>query len=230
MVVDVSRSNAQRELYLEGERFVAEAALVASLVAPGRPAIDVGANIGYYVLLLRQAGASRVMALEPDSDNVRDLRRLIAANNFSDVEVREVAVGAAGGRVRFQPGLNGAVMATGEHVVEMVTLDDVAPLDVGFIKIDVEGYEHEVLNGARRVIEELRPNLFVEMHPSQIPDRELLDTIIADMRSTYGRVELYGNPRHTRGLRGIAQRFQPPKLPKFSTWEGDVPFWLVARR
>src|SRR5712691_9204706 len=50
LLVDASRSSAQRLLYLEGERFLLERPLLASLARPGSRVVDVGANIGYYML------------------------------------------------------------------------------------------------------------------------------------------------------------------------------------
>ena len=49
--IDVQRSNAQKLLYLEGERFVAERHILRGLLKPGMRVADVGANIGYYTLL-----------------------------------------------------------------------------------------------------------------------------------------------------------------------------------
>jgi hypothetical protein len=50
--LNVSRGNPQRLLYLEGERFIDERDIVRRLIRPGLAAVDVGANIGYYALML----------------------------------------------------------------------------------------------------------------------------------------------------------------------------------
>src|SRR5215831_18680612 len=95
--VDVSRSNVQRLLYLEGERFIAERRLVRRLLAPGMRVADVGANIGYYLLLIESAvgPGGRVTCCEPDPDNLCELRRNVAANEFRNVEVVAAAAGAS---------------------------------------------------------------------------------------------------------------------------------------
>src|ERR1041384_6865770 len=51
LVLDVSRSNAQQLLWLQGQRFVQESQLFRRLVEPGMTIVDVGANIGYYALM-----------------------------------------------------------------------------------------------------------------------------------------------------------------------------------
>src|SRR5947207_15484253 len=51
LLLDVARSNAQKLLFLEGERFVRERTLLSGLLKPGMCAVDVGANIGYYALM-----------------------------------------------------------------------------------------------------------------------------------------------------------------------------------
>src|SRR5438874_1437824 len=51
LYLDVSRTDTHRLLYLEGERFVTERALIAELLKPGDRVVDVGANIGYYAIM-----------------------------------------------------------------------------------------------------------------------------------------------------------------------------------
>jgi hypothetical protein len=53
----------------------------------------------------------------------------------------------------------------GEIRIRTLALDRLAERAIGFIKIDVEGYELEVLRGARNLISRHQPNLFVEVHP-----------------------------------------------------------------
>src|SRR4051812_2686611 len=49
---DVSKHGAPRLIYAEGERFLAEAEIILKLLKPGYRVVDVGANIGYYCLML----------------------------------------------------------------------------------------------------------------------------------------------------------------------------------
>jgi FkbM family methyltransferase len=171
------------------ERDLIEAALAG---APDGTVVDVGANVGAYVLLARMATRARVVAYEPSPFACHVLQRMVAVNRLADVDVRLKACGARSGRVCLQEGINsyiGGSVETGEVLdrdfeqrsrqtsnafttvdVEQVTLDqDLASEDrIGLIKVDCEGFEYQVLQGARRLLAEQRPHLFVELHPEMI--------------------------------------------------------------
>lgn len=213
--LDVSRSNAQRLLYLEGERFVGERGLVSELVRPGDTVVDVGANIGYYALLAARivGPRGRVLAFEPEPDNLVELRMNIERNGLGMVEIRPVAVGAQAGTVSFLRGINGGVTGgaadDGASTVQvpMVALDDVLEGPVGMIKIDVEGYEGEVLAGARRVIERCKPRLFVEIHPRMLAPGHTVDSLFDFLFGHYGDVRLYQPARVQGAFAKLASRY-----------------------
>ena len=197
LYLDVSRSNAQRQLYLVGERFVSEAVLVNSLLKPGATVVDVGANIGYYVLLAanRVGQSGRIIAFEPEPDNLVELRMNVECNGLSNVEIRPFAVGAETGQIVFATGVNGRVcsgMAASDTVrVPIVTLDTTLTDTIDMIKIDVEGYEGEVLAGAESTIKQCRPNLFVEIHPTLMYEKYTVDGILEFLQSYYSDIKFY---------------------------------------
>ena len=143
-------------------------------VGPGTVVWDVGANVGYFSLLAARLGG-HVHAFEPVPESAARLRGNVAANGLEDrVEVHEAAVGATAGR---QPFLvvrdaswshladRGRHKATREERdVEVVRLDDLDLPPPDLVKIDVEGSEVAVLDGAARVLREHRPVLVVELH------------------------------------------------------------------
>jgi FkbM family methyltransferase len=156
--------------------------------APAGVVVDVGANLGAYVLLTRQASAARIIAYEPSPLAAGILRRMVRSNGLRDVEVRAVACGARSGTVSLQEGVNSFIGAAdgAPHAaagfdelcretqasftrVERpeVTLDDDLGDEpaVAILKIDCEGYEHQVLLGARRMLARHRPAVFLELHP-----------------------------------------------------------------
>ena len=156
-------------------------------IRPGDVVFDIGAFLGTYAVMeARWAGAGgRVVAFEPTPWSFGVLSRHLRMNGFGPdrVDARRVAVGACAGRqglVTFEdePYRNmiaaddPAQAATG---VETVTVDDVAR-QLGrtpdWIRMDVQGLEFDVLEGARRVLDEARGHVRVvaEMHPEQWPD------------------------------------------------------------
>ena len=159
--------------------------LIERLIEPGDVFVDVGANLGLHTLAAGRAmqGRGRVYAIEPFGPTVELLRESVLINGLSAiVEIHQAAASDHRGQ---QPLFLGPV--SGHHSllplsppqgsepssvdVPVVTLDDVladaAP--VNLMKIDVEGTELEVLDGARSVIgrnEEIA--LIVEYGPSHL--------------------------------------------------------------
>jgi FkbM family methyltransferase len=148
-------------------------------VRDGAIVLDLGANVGMYTLLMaRWAGSGgKVFAFEPSACIARMLQRNSRLNRLANrVEVIPAAVGDSVGQVAFfTAGASGhasvvASAAVGEQaeVVPLTTVDAfcrsrrVAPT---FLKIDVEGCEAHVLEGARDTIQQHLPDLLIETHP-----------------------------------------------------------------
>ena len=193
--VDVARSNPQRLLWLEGERFMPERDVLRRLLRPGMRAVDVGANIGYYLLLIesRIGPSGSVACFEPEPDNLRELERNVQANRLENVRIFAAAVGAEDGRVAMRTGINAAVAGEeegGDFSVPLLRLDSALEGPVDFVKIDVEGYEGHVLAGGRRLLREHRPILFVEIHPGFLAPPSTVDGILAELREIHPNLEL----------------------------------------
>jgi FkbM family methyltransferase len=142
--------------------------------------IDVGANDGCYIHFLRRY-SRHVHAFEANPALAKQLR-----DKFGDgISIHPVALSAERGMAELHlPIINGVVVtgcatvsdvasaayAAHETVsVPLVPLDDIYEGDAGFIKIDVEGHELAVLEGARRTIEACRPRLVVEIDQRLAP-------------------------------------------------------------
>jgi FkbM family methyltransferase len=149
-----------KRLALYGEFEKHEIALLCSLVQPGDSALDVGANIGLYSLYLSRAVGpkGRVVAVEPDPDNIALLRSNLENNGCDNVIVLPCALGAESGPVKlFQVEENRGnlsladVVGTGRFVQVPMRRGDEALAELGLqptvVKIDVEGAEPLVLCG-----------------------------------------------------------------------------------
>jgi len=161
--------------YWTGTYEVSQLETFASAIKPGDCIYDVGANVGVYTLLACDRGGpkSKVFAFEPLERNLRYLRRHDALNCPKQCTVKELAVLDYVGTARFSvtpwDSSMSRVSSDGEITVSTITIDDsvfqkteMPPPDV--IKIDVEGAELRVLQGATRTLSEFHPKLFVEVH------------------------------------------------------------------
>jgi FkbM family methyltransferase len=154
----------------------AEIRHLPSLIDTRRNAIDVGANKGTYSYFM--AGLARqVYAFEPNPKMFAVLRRTIGRN----VTAFPIALSDRSGTdtLRIPYGRKG-VSNQGSSLspskpmanfipltVETRRIDDLGFSDIGFIKIDVEGHEQEVLAGAAHTISRDRPNLLIEIEEAQ---------------------------------------------------------------
>ena len=150
--------------------------LVAGRIDPRTIVLDIGASVGLWTVPLgaaaRCAGA-RLWCFEPNPDNLAWLQANIETNELGSVaKVHALAVGARRGTARLgcreHGGGNGALVEgdDGEAIeVPVVRLDDLDfPQRVSFVKMDVEGFELEVLRGARALMERDRPAIFGEFN------------------------------------------------------------------
>lgn len=139
----------------------------------GFTAIDVGANVGYWSCFLasRIGPTGQLHSFEPDPVSARILRKNLGWFSTPS-HVAEIAVSNMSGKATLhldqtQSGLNSLAPLSSESLsVEVTTLDayvDDCTLDrVDFIKIDVQGEEIGVLEGAQSLIERDRPTIYME--------------------------------------------------------------------
>jgi len=145
------------------------------LVSPGAVVVDAGANIGYMSVLAGMLAGSggRVISFEPHPDLFTILQRNVEAagrdSNVAKYEIIRAAVGDQPGtaQLHLPPGfeMNDGIARidpdagpNGKSVpVQVMTLDDVlGDSKVDVLKMDVEGYEPQVLRGAMRSLADRR--------------------------------------------------------------------------
>jgi FkbM family methyltransferase len=164
-----------RIYYGDRPRQAAMDALYRRFVAPGDLVFDIGAHVGDRVAAFRRLGA-RVLAVEPQPALVRTLRLLYGRDE--NVVIEPIAVGRRQGTIDLKLNLDNPTVATASDqfiaaavdapgwegqawtktlAVPVTTLDDLIALHgvPGFVKIDVEGFEAEVLAGLSRPISAL---------------------------------------------------------------------------
>jgi FkbM family methyltransferase len=152
-----------------------ELALLKELIPNGGTAVDVGANQGFFAYALAEV-ADRVVAFEPNPDYAFFARVMLRGR----AEVHRFAISNASGRATFHVPVaaDGMVMhfagslddvhvrlfpQVRRYEVTLRTLDEMALTNVRFIKVDVEGTERDVLDGARTIIMRDRPAMVLEL-------------------------------------------------------------------
>ncbi|HYP39562.1 MAG TPA: FkbM family methyltransferase [Chloroflexia bacterium] len=150
---------------------------IMSLLKLDSVVVDVGAYIGLYtVAIAKHLGSSgKVIAFEPDPDSFAALKAHVQLNRVSDhVELIQVAASAENGTVAFEVGRHSMSRIAGTQtqdarMVRSVRLDTILARNrVDILKIDVEGFEEQVLRGASGILEspERAPHtIFIEVHP-----------------------------------------------------------------
>src|ERR1700738_267133 len=152
--------------------------LVKRFLKPGMNVVDIGGNLGYYALLEAQmvGDTGRVIAIEPVAANFAQLSKNVEANGYRNILLHDVAIGTSNGTVPMYlskksnwRSLHPVPWKTREIMVRVSTLDALLALhklpSVDLIRMDLEGYEVEVIRGMAETIKNYSPRLLVELHP-----------------------------------------------------------------
>ena len=172
----------------------------AEEVQPGDVVFDVGAHFGTYSMIgaLRSGPGGHVIAYEPSALTRTYLARHLAWNGLADrVRVRDVCCGAAVGTTTFYAhpdlpeGINGVLPHEGlaATTVPCTTIDaeaDALRLVPTVIKIDVEGFESDVIAGAAGVLTRHVPRLLVSLHPRRLAQQGIVPTDILNRLRSFG--------------------------------------------
>jgi len=176
---------------------VEEMASFIEIAADAATFFDVGADRAVFSLVFCAMGEDkRAVAYEPSPRRMRAATALTALNGFeSRLILREAALGTSHGRASgtlFGDGIMVAQSHDGSGQaadMEMTTVDrevDALGIVPDVVKIDVEGYEYEVLRGARRLLQQRKPVLCLELHLDVLERRGVPPAeIVADLQS-YG--------------------------------------------
>lgn len=171
------------------------ASAVVAAVNQGDVCYDVGAYRGFFSGVFALAGAGEVIAFEPFPDNYAQLQRLAASNPQLPLRLERIALGREEGLAEFNvmPDSSMGKLAGSSFQtdaprasvlqVPLRTIDGLIS-ENGYpppqiMKIDVEGTEADLLQGAMKTLQTVRPILFIEAHSQELANKctELLEGI-----------------------------------------------------
>lgn len=174
-----SNEGVTEELRLFGVHEPSATAAYLDTLSPGDHILDVGSNLGYYLLLAAQKVGStgRLLGFEPAPGVYEVLERNVRKSGFTNIQVAPYAMGASTGTLQFYESeipnwgsifQDNRLQQTRATTVQARTVDDLVANSPGFhpkaLRMDVEGAELMVLAGARQVLEKYKPCLFIEFH------------------------------------------------------------------
>jgi FkbM family methyltransferase len=162
-----------------------EQRFLSSLDLHGKTVYDVGGFEGLMSMLFYSRGAQSIIAYEPNPRNRNRFQNNLRLNGIANLTLRPVGVGersqqlemrwdpATPGAATFSSG--GATNASQSEVIHVTTLDEDVQTNSlpvpDFIKIDIEGLELPALKGARSLLEQNHPDLFIELHGETMDEK-----------------------------------------------------------
>lgn len=225
---------------------------LARLIRPGDLVVDAGANIGYMSVLAAAATGptGHVLSFEPNPDLFHVLERNIGSrlDNYAPIQAYGIALGASGGTAELvlpsEMSANDGLAFIGRSTtakdrrvqVAISTLDEIlADRFVGVLKLDVEGYEIEVLRGASRALSEGRiRDIVFEDHQGQ--DSEVCRFVRRHEYAVYsiswdlGGLRIEDLDRGKRSADYEAQSFLATRTPRRSLPLGNRRGWRVLKK
>jgi FkbM family methyltransferase len=157
--------------------FSEELEKVKEYIKRGDTVIDVGGNIGFFVLILNEllGNEGNIFSFEPSKRLKERLEKTIKINNIKNVTIVNLALGESEGKTTLhynpkQTGLSSIITdfekGSVSEEIQITSLDkfyENIQSRISFIKIDTEGYEPQVLKGARKIISRNKPTIYIEL-------------------------------------------------------------------
>nr|HID60085.1 FkbM family methyltransferase [Desulfobacterales bacterium] len=179
MVLDLSDRGISRDLFLYGVREPECTRIFKDELSRGMRVVDIGSNIGYYVLIAAQSigNSGRIYAIEPEPRNFEMLKKNVEMNSYgTHITFYNMAISNRVGKCQFitTDTFNTHRLATSKSnedcmEVDTTTLDELFGDEIDFVRMDTEGAEWLIFMGMKHILDSHRPlKLFIEIHPRLI--------------------------------------------------------------
>lgn len=210
-----------QEWYVPKNEWIEMRFIRDKLVEKGDVVFECGAHHGFSAIMLSNwvGCEGRVIAFEPNPDNINIINRNMSINHINNVDVKHCAIGEAEGKITLTRNSCAEVNSDNNGVeVDVVPIDKYIELQPTLLKIDVEGFEVQVLRGARKILE-TRPKIAIEIHADFLHKygstvEELFSLLNLDRYDCWIQWEDNSIPEIYNGNKAISQRVHLFALPK----------------
>jgi len=155
--------------------------LIIKKLTKGMHCIDIGSNIGYYAILesSKIGNNGMVWSVEPSPQNFETLSKNIILNQRKNIKCYNIAIGSGNGKIDFLISKKSnwsKIKNESDHIengdkiiqVDIMTLDSFSEKNeiekVDLLRMDVEGYERNIIEGSMNFLEKFKPILMIEVH------------------------------------------------------------------
>ncbi len=175
LIGNPSQSSIFRKLYTRGFHEFFPTGIVKQYVKPGNVCLDIGADKGYFSILMATAmnNSGKVFAFEPMDSTYKTLEKNIRINGLETlVTTKKIALFSENKIVNMDPSSYSLLNEKEGNSISMKCqkfddmLDNLEISRIDFIKIDIEGAEIDCLIGMEESIKKYHPKLLIEVHQS----------------------------------------------------------------
>jgi FkbM family methyltransferase len=169
-------------------------------IAPDDTVVDIGAHRGVFVGYAAKKTKEEIIAVEPHYENFKILEKFIRENQLTNVRAMNCALGATNGTTKLylsessRHSVTGFDQATGQGLTEHIVVPSISLeallssfAHIGFLKMDCEGAEYEILEKTSESTLDKIKKLSMEIH--NIDNKQTFDNLFTKLRSSFNVVD-----------------------------------------
>ena len=199
LTIDLDDKGISRTLWLFGQRELDHKWIMEKSLDKGSTVLDIGANIGYYLLIEDQliGEKGRIIAVEPVASNLELLKRNTKQASTKDIAILEGAVSNVSGPRTFYLARESNLNTFHKHLLESrgnLNTEVVVPTytleqlvsrygEFDYLRMDIEGHEVEVLEGVAKLYGKVKkmPKIIFETHPRTYHEGHSISPILEQL-------------------------------------------------
>lgn len=213
---DLKGKSIHKQLILNRVRERKSTEIMNTFLRPDDVILELGANIGYYVLIEAKRLSDRgfIYAVEPDPENFELLKRNVTLNHLTNIELNALAMSSHKGTAKLYQGtacnlhslINYDDSAAATYIeVQTDTVDDFLAnrRPITFIRMDIEGYETEIIKTMATTLRSPSlERLFIEIHPHLVDPKEMKSFLVVLQNHHFGITHAVSRDTHERFVLG----------------------------